>query len=225
MVHKKKVLIVDDHPLFREGLKVIIGRSPKFEVVGEAGTALEGLQRAKELKPDLALIDISLPDQSGVDLVRSIRSVLPETRVLVISMHSKMDYIAEAFRAGAMGYMVKESAGEGLLKALGCVAGGTYFLDSSVSHEVVSEIMRISDKKAKVVDATYRSLTAREQEIMRMLAEGLPAKEIADQLFISPKTVENHRTNLMNKLGLRSPLELARYAARIGLIDIDRWKD
>ena len=225
MVQKKKVLIVDDHPLFREGLKVIIGRSPRFEVVGEAGAAREGLQRANELKPDLALIDISLPDQSGVDLVRSIRSALPETRILVISMHSKMDYIAEAFRAGAIGYLVKESAGEGLLKALECVAGGTYFLDSSVSHEVVSEIMRTSDKKAKIADATYRGLTAREQEIMRMLAEGLLAKEIADQLFISPKTVENHRTNIMNKLGLRSPLELTRYAARIGLIDLDHWKD
>lgn len=225
MVREKKVLIVDDPPLFREGLNAIIGCNPKFEVVGEAGTAREGLQMAKALKPDLALIDISLTDQSGVDLIRSLRSALPETRVLVTSMHSRVDYIAESFRAGASGYMVKESAGHGLMKALECVAGGTYFLDSSVSHQVVSEIIRASDTKAKIIDASYKSLTAREQEITRMLAEGLSSREIAEQLFISQKTVENHRTNIMNKHELQSPLELVRYAAKIGLIDLDRWKD
>jgi DNA-binding NarL/FixJ family response regulator len=226
MMKKKSILIVDDHPLVREGLKVIIGRNSKFEVVGEAGAAREGFRMAEKLKPDLVLLDISLPDGSGIELTRRIKSALPEVRILIVSMHSKIDYITEAFKAGATGYMVKESAAERLLTALESVATGEHYLDSPVSHSVVENLIKSPDKDTEITDGAYRRLTPREQEIMRMLAKDLSVKEIADQLFISPKTVENHRINIMNKLGLRrSPLELARYAARIGLIDLDRWKD
>lgn len=226
MVKKKTILIVDDHPLVREGLKVIIGRSSKFEVVGEAGAAREGLRMAEGLKPDLVLLDISLPDESGLELARKIRTTLPDTRILVISMHSGIDYVAQAFKAGASGYMVKDSAAARLQNALESVAKGDYYLDSSLSPQVVEELIRAPGKEiTRIKDATYRSLTPREQEIMPLLAKDLSVKEIADQLFISPKTVENHRTNIMNKLGLRTSLELARYAARLGLIDVDEWKD
>ena len=225
MVKKRSILIVDDHPLVREGLKAIIKQSSKFEVVGEAGTAREGLGTAEELKPDLAVVDISLPDQNGLELARKIRSALPETGILVISMHSRIDYVTEAFRAGANGYMVKESAAGRLINALESVARGDYYVDHSLSPQVVQELMRSPDKATRIIDATYRSLTPREQEIMRMLAQGLSAKEIAGRLFISPKTVENHRTNIMDKLGLRNSIELARYAAKLGLIDVDEWKD
>jgi len=225
MVKKKRVLIVDDHPLVREGLKAIIKQSPKFEVVGEAGTAREGLGMAEELKPDLVVLDISLPDQNGLELARKIRGSLPDTRILVVSMHSRIDYVTEAFKTGANGYMVKESAAERLISALESVARGDYYLDHSLSPQVVQELMRSPEKETRIIDATYRSLTPREQEIMRLLAQGLSAKEIADRLFISPKTVENHRTNIMDKLGLRNSIELARYAARLGLIDVDEWKD
>ncbi|SDB59347.1 two component transcriptional regulator, LuxR family [Desulfonatronum thiosulfatophilum] len=224
MTQKKTVLIVDDHPLYREGLKAIIARSPAFEVAGEAGDAEEGLWRAKALRPDLALVDISLSGgQNGIDLVRGLKSTLPDTRVLVVSMHSGMDYITEAFQAGALGYMVKESAGDGLLKALEAVATGTFFLDSSVSREVVLGI--VNTPGVRSVDDDYASLTPREQKILRLLAEGQTAKEIANRLCISPKTVENHRTNIMRKLELRRPMDLIRYAVRIGLIDVDQWKD
>lgn len=225
MAQKKTVLIVDDHPLYREGLKSIIDPSPEYEVVGEAGDAEAGLQRARELRPDLALIDISLPDQSGINLVRSLKSALPETQILVVSMHSKMDYVTEAFRAGALGYLVKESAGKGLLNALECIAKGEKFLDSSLSHKLISNIMDSSHQEMEVTGAAYKSLTPREQEILRLLAEGQSAKEIANRLFISPKTVENHRINIMRKLELRRPMDLIRYAVRIGLIDVDHWKD
>ncbi len=225
MIKKKKVLIVEDHPLFREGIKAIIKRSPEFEVVGEAGDAETGLQQASECKPDIVLLDISLPDHSGIDLTRTLKSVLPETHILVVSMHSKMEYVSEAFQAGALGYLVKESAGDGLLKALESIAKGEFFLDNSISHEVISNILKNADKEIHVEDAAYRSLTTREQEILRFLAEGFSSKDIGKRLYISPKTVENHRTNIMHKLKVKRSIELVRYAARIGLIDIDDWKD
>ncbi len=225
MAKKKSILIIDDHPLFREGLKAIIGRDAHFDVVGEAGNGREGLRIAKRLEPDLVLVDISLPDQSGIQLTREIRTLLADTRVLIVSMHSKIDYIAEAFQAGATGYVIKESASERLIKGLEYVSRGDYFLDSSVSQQVVKRLMDSPTKDEKITDVAYGNLTPREQEVMRLLAEGLSRKEIGEKLFISPKTVENHRTNIMNKLDLHNTIELIRYAARLGLIDVDLWKE
>lgn len=225
MAEQKSIIIIDDHPLFREGLKTIIDRDDWFKVIGEAGSGHEGLELAKRLKPDLVVVDISLPDQSGIQLTRHLRELLSDTKILIISMHSKIDYIAEAFQAGATGYVVKESASERLLQGLKSVAKGDYYLDSSVSHAVVENLMKSPLKAAKITDADYATLTPREQEVMRLLAEGLSSKKVAEKLFISPKTVENHRANIMNKLGLHSTIELIRYAAKLGLIDVDLWKD
>jgi DNA-binding NarL/FixJ family response regulator len=224
LANKKRILIIDDHPLFREGIKSLIARNPGFEVVGEAGNGRKGLRMAKELKPDLVVMDISLPDKSGIDLTRDIRSHLSETRVIIVSMHSKIDHISEAFRAGASGYVVKESAAERLTQGLEAVSRGEYYLDSSLSHKVVKILAGLPEKEARITDARYEALTPREQQVMRLLAEGISIKEIAERLFISPKTVENHRTNIMSKLELHSAVELIRYAARLGLIDVDLWK-
>jgi len=225
VAEQKNIIIIDDHPLFREGLKTIISRDDRFKVVGEAGSGHEGFDMVKRLKPDLVVIDISLPDQSGIQLARDLRELLSEIKILIVSMHSKIDYIAEAFQAGATGYVVKESASERLLQGLKSVAKGDYYLDSSVSHAVVENLMKSPLKAAKITDADYGTLTPREQEVMRLLAEGLSSKAVAEKLFISPKTVENHRANIMNKLGLHSTIELVRYAAKLGLIDVDLWKD
>jgi len=224
-VKKKSILIVDDHPLVREGLKVILGRSAKFEVAGEAGAAAEGFLMAEKLKPDLVLLDISLPDGSGIELTRRIKSALPEAGILIVSMHSKIDYITEAFKAGASGYMVKESAPEALLSALESIAKGEYYLDTPLSHSVIEKLIKSPEKDRRMTDGAFRSLTPREQEIMRLLANDLSVKEIADRLFISAKTVENHRTNIKDKLGLKSSIELDRYAVRLGFIDVDEWKN
>jgi DNA-binding NarL/FixJ family response regulator len=222
---KRQVLIIDDHPLFREGIKTIISRNGRFEVIDEAGTGREGFEKATQLKPDVVLLDISLPDETGMEVARKIRHHLPHTRIMILSMHSKIDYIVEAFQSGATGYVVKESASERLAQALEAVASGEYFLDSSISHEVIAKLMNSPFKEAKVSDAGYGKLTAREQEIMRMLAEGAPKAQIAEQLCISIKTVENHRANIMRKLDIHSTMELVRYAARLGLIDVDLWKE
>lgn len=224
MVHKKTILIIDDHPLFREGLKAIIGRNHRFEVVGQAGNGREGLQKARDLKPDLALVDMSLPDQSGIQLTQELKNASPKTRIMIITMHSKVDYIVKAFQAGATGYVIKESTSERLLQGIDTVLKGEYFMDSSVSHRVVEKLMELPEKEVKITDASYDTLTRREQEIMVLLAQGLSNKQIAEKLFISPKTVENHRSNILRKLNIHSTIELVRYAARLGIIDVDLWK-
>ena len=186
MAEQKSIIIIDDHPLFREGLKSIIGRDAQFKVIGEAGNGHEGFGMAKKLKPDLVVVDISLPDQSGIQLTRDLRGLLSETKILIVSMHSKIDYIAEAFQAGATGYVVKESASERLLQGLESVAKGDYYLDSSVSHAVVENLMKSPLKAAKITDADYATLTPREQEVLRFLAEGLCSIAVAEKLFFSP---------------------------------------
>ena len=225
MAPKKTILIVDDHPLVREGLISILKSAAGYEVVGQAGNARNAIRMVKNLRPDLVLLDLALPDKSGIELSREIRNISPPTRILIVSMHSKVEYIVKAFQAGATGYMVKESATEKLLQGIDRVVNGEYFMDGSVSHRVVEKLMQTPEKEMKITDVAYETLTPREQEITVLLAEGYSAKETAAKLFISPKTVENHRTSIMNKLGIHSTLELVRYAARLGLIDVDLWKE
>ena len=178
---------------------------------------------ARQTKADLIMIDLSLPDMNGIQLTRKLRTEFPATAIIIVTMHSKVDYISEAFQAGATGYVIKESAAEGLLKGIETVLKGDYFLDSAVSSQVVQTLMKLPGKETKITDAHYATLTAREQEILRLLAEGMSTREIAEKLYISPKTVENHRANIMNKLDLHSTLDLVRYAAKLGLIDMDLW--
>jgi DNA-binding NarL/FixJ family response regulator len=144
---------------------------------------------------------------------------------MIVSMHSKVDYIVKAFQAGATGYVVKESASEKLLQGIDTVLKGDYFMDTHVSQKVVRKLMGIQDGEAKITDAAYGALTPREQEVMTLVAEGLTTNKISERLFISPKTVENHRSSIMRKLDLHSTIEVARYAAKLGLIDIDMWKE
>lgn len=223
MIPKKTVLIVDDHPLFREGLKTIIGCDARYEIVGEAGNGHDAIQMTKKHRPDLVLLDVALPDQTGMEVTAEIKKVSAETTVMIVSMHSKVDYIVKAFQAGAKGYVVKDSAAERLLQGIDSVLRGEYFLDSSVSQQVVKKLMESPKEEARISDRGYDTLTSREQEILVLLAEGLSAKEVAEKLFISPRTVENHRSSIMRKLDLHSNHELIRYAAKLGLIDLEMW--
>lgn len=224
MTNNTTLLIVDDHALFRDGLRAIIERNPMYKVAGEAGNGKDALRAAKKLKPDLALVDISLPDQNGLELIDEIKKISPGTKVLIVSMHSKIDYIAKAFQAGAAGYVVKDSASDKLQQGIECVLKGDYFMDASVSQEVVKKLMGLHTKEVKITNAAYNALTPREQEVMVLVAEGFSSNKISEKLFISAKTVENHRSSIMRKLDIHSVLEIARYAAKLGLIDIDQWK-
>jgi DNA-binding NarL/FixJ family response regulator len=217
-------LVIDDHPLFRVGLKSIIDRDTRFEVVGEAGNARDGLEAVRSIKPDFVTVDLSLPDQNGIELTGEIQDYLPGTPVMVISMHSNIDYIIHAIQAGAKGYLLKESASDSLIKAIESILKGEYFLDSALSNEVAKRLMDSPDVDDKIRDTAYGSLTPREQEVMRLLAEGVPRKIISKRLYISQKTVENHTTKILNKLSLHNTFELVRYAAKLGLIDVDLWK-
>jgi len=225
MAQNNTILIIDDHPLFREGLKTIIARETRYKLVGEAGDGREALRMINKLKPDLVLLDIALPDQTGIRLITEINNISPQTRVMIVSMHSKTHYIIKAFQAGATGYMTKDSASDRLLEGIDTVLRGEYFIDGTVSHKIIGKIKQLSGKDADIMDSAYDTLTDREQEIMVLLAEGVPTRQIGEKLFISPKTVENHRTNIMNKLDLHSPIELVHYAIKLGLIDVDLWED
>ena len=219
----KKVLVVDDDPdvrLFNTTVVEEYGYTPL-----EAENGEEGLRKAKEMRPDLVIMDIGLPDVSGIEVTRKIRELLSETRVVVLSMHLKIDYITKAFRAGATGYVTKEAATERLLECLESVSEGKYFMDPSLSHAVVENLMKFPEDEVRVDDEGYDALTRREKEVMCLLAEGLSTKEIAEKLFISRKTVENYRSNILSKLDLHSTVELVRYAAKFGLIDVTHWKE
>jgi len=215
----KRILIIDDHPLFREGLKSILRRDAGIEVSGEAGNAAEALRQARTDAPDVALVDISLPDRSGIQLVRELRALRPHLSILVVSMHTKADYIVEAIRAGANGYVTKDAAAERLLDGLRQVGDGAFYLDPAISQDVSRELLLGPQKAEPAFASAYDSLTQREREVMRLVVEGLTTKEVAEGLAISVKTAEHHRCNLMKKLGLQNSVELVRYASRLGLID------
>lgn len=216
-----KILIVDDHPLFRMGAKALVDASADFRTAGEAGSAEEAKRLAARLQPDFMLMDLSLPDAHGVDLIAEMKALSPRTICIVLSMHSSMDLVAASFRAGAMGYVVKESAGERLLQALEAVSRGEQYLDSAISPQVIRKLLDYSERTNSIQGSSYDSLTRREQQILRLLAEGEQPKTIAAKLFITRKTVENHRANIMTKLELKSPLDLVRYAMRKGLVDME----
>jgi len=207
---KKTVIFIDDHPVFRKGLKALVAEGKTYDVLGEAGSAGEGLKLALTVRPDIAVVDLSLPDRSGIELIRELVHRLPSCRALVVSVHEKTDIIADAFQAGARGYVVKDSAEGSILAALAALAEDEYYMDSAVSAQVVKNILQRQTRNIQLTDGRYESLTAREQEVMSLLAQGRTVREIAEKLSISQKTVENHRSNIYSKLDrfLKEGMEL-----------------
>lgn len=215
---KRKVIIIDDHFLFRESLQQLLSRSSDFEVVGMAGDAREGERIAMHFKPDLAVIDLSLPDKSGIQLTRIVKTILPDIKVVIVSMHSKIDYILGSLQAGALGYLVKESVTKTLFDCLESALKGDYYLDAALSGEIATKLLDVSIQQVDS-NSAYGALSPREQQVMRLLAQGKSTKVVAEKLSISPKTVANHRANIMTKLDIHNSAGLVRYAARLGLLE------
>ena len=210
MLRKIRILLADDHAVVRQGFKLILNQQSDMEVIGEAGDGAEAVRLAVDLRPNLIIMDIAMPRINGVEATRRIAENCPECKVLILSMHKDVVYVRETLRAGATGYLLKESIDQDLLRAIRSVAQGDGFLSPEVSKTVLEEYQQVADP--------FDLLTAREREVLQMLAEGKVAKEIATLLDISVYTVDAHRGRIMKKLGLRSSTEIVRFAMRKGLI-------
>jgi DNA-binding NarL/FixJ family response regulator len=212
-----RILIADDHGLVRRGARAVLCSRRGWRVVGEAANGREAVQKAKELKPDVAVVDISMPELDGVEVVRQIRQTVPDTKVLVLSMHESDQMIRRALDAGACGYLLKSDLTDFLQKAVEAIAEGKRFLTPKVSEIVVEGFLKSGNQHQQDGRAGLR-ITPRELEIVRLLAEGKVNKEIAALLGITVRTVETHRAKIMLKLGLHSLAELIHYALRHGII-------
>jgi two-component system, NarL family, response regulator NreC len=210
MPRKTRILLADDHAVVRKGFRLILNQEPDLEVVGEAGDGVEATKLALQLRPDVVVIDIGMPEVNGVEATRRIIEDWPECQVLILSMHKDPVYVRESLRAGARGYLLKDSIDEDLLRAIRAVATGEGFLSPAVSRTVLEDYQQTTDP--------FDSLTAREREILQMLAEGKVAKEVATALNVSVFTVDAHRGRILKKLSLRSSTELVKFAMRKGLI-------
>lgn len=211
MSRPTRILLVDDHAMVRRGFRLILGEHPaEFEVVGEAGGGAAALTLIRHLVPDLVLLDIAMPQMSGVEVTQQIVQNWPKIRVLILSMHKDSNYVREALRSGAKGYVLKESVDEELLRAVRTVAGGEAYIAPGVSNAVLTDYQRF-------VGSPTDLLTARELDVFRLLAEGKQAKDVASELNISVYTVDTHRNRILRKLQLRSSADLVRFAIRQGI--------
>ncbi|MDH3543446.1 MAG: response regulator transcription factor [Desulfobulbaceae bacterium] len=217
METRRKIVIAEDHTILRAGLRALLSGQNGLEVIGEAGDGREAIRKVDTLQPDLLLIDLSMPKLNGIDAIREIKSQHPEIKIIVLTVHKSEEYIVAALQAGANGYMLKDASQNELLLAIDYVINGKTFLSPSISDKVVDAFLN-TDKKDKPA-AVLDNLTAREREILKLVAEGNTNKKIAEHLCISLKTVEKHRSNLMQKLDLRNTAALTAYAIAKKMVD------
>ena len=217
-VCKTKILIADDHEIVRRGLRALIESQPNWEVVGEAVTGREAVELAKQFTPQVAVLDVSMPEMNGLEATRQILKALPQTEVLILTMHDSEQVVREVLDSGARGYVLKSDAGRDLISAVEALRQRRPFFSSRVS-EMLLQNCRGRQQRPGTGDASRSRLTAREREIVQLLAEGKTNKEVAASLNISIKTAETHRTNIMNKLDLHSVTELVRYAVRNNMVE------
>jgi DNA-binding NarL/FixJ family response regulator len=216
-----RVLLADDHDILREGLKALLSMQGEAVIVGEACNGREAVELAERLKPDIVLLDVSLPELDGLEACRRIRAYQPQVQVLILTMHEREDYLRQALEAGAAGYLIKRTAAAELRLAVRAVAHGDTFLSPSMARTLVRTYLSLRDEStsADVAADPYDSLTSREREVLKLVAEGYTNQDIADRLVLSIKTVQAHRARLMEKLNLRDVTHLVRYAVRRGLVD------
>ncbi|HZS53441.1 MAG TPA: response regulator transcription factor [Bryobacteraceae bacterium] len=211
-----RILLADDHTILRKGLRLLLERERDFEVVGEASNGREALETAERIKPDVAIMDIGMPILNGIEATMRICAALPTTAVIILSVHSDEGYILRALKAGARGYLLKDSAETDLIQAVRAVGAGKAFFSPVVSKVLADDYLR--QIRHQGVEDPYDLLTARERELLQLIAEVKPTREIADLLGVSAHTVDKHRGNLMQKLNVHSIPELILYAVRRGVI-------
>ena len=216
MGEKKRIVIAEDHRILREGLKSLLASKPEFEVVGEAEDGLDAISVVRGSKPDLILLDLSMPRLDGLSAMRDIKKVSPETRILALTVHADEDYVLEAFNEGADGYCLKDAGRAELLMAIESIFSGKPYFSPGIADKVLEGYLE-GRQKIKSTSA-WETITRREREVLKLIGEGYKNKEIADLLFISVKTVEKHRSNIMKKLDLHNAATLTAYAIEKGLV-------
>ena len=212
---KIKILLVDDHPMVREGIRSCLDARANFRVVGEASDGQEAVEKAKKLMPDVVLMDISMPKLTGLEATKVLHKEVPKTKVLILTMHENEAYVLEIVRSGARGYLLKDTSPTEVVRAIEAVSKGEAFFSSRISQFVLNEFVN----KARGLTKPSRSeISPREREVLALIAEGLSNKEIANRLFVSVRTVETHREHLMRKLDIHSAAGLTQYALSKGIV-------
>ena len=214
---KKKIVIAEDHTILRAGLIALLTSNPDFEIVGEADNGRDAIRRVIELKPDLIIMDLSMPGMNGMDAVREIKDRMPEVKALVLTVHSEEEYVLASLQAGANGYVLKDATHNELLIAAERVLDGKTFLSPDITEKVVNSYLNTSNVSQEPV-TRWDTVTQRERQILKLIAEGHTNKSMAEYLCISVKTVEKHRANLMKKLDLHNVSALTTYALEKGII-------
>jgi len=217
MDQKHKIVIVEDHQLFRDGLKAMLTKRGDLDLIGEAEDGIEAVKVIRKLKPDMVLLDLSMPKMNGISVLKEVRRELPDTRILLLTIHESDQHILEAFEAGADGYCIKDSSQQELMLAIDSVLEGRTYISPGIS-DLVMEGFLATRKKLKT-QTRWDTVTQREREVLKLLAEGYTNKEIGDLLHISVKTVEKHRANLIGKLDLHNVAQLTAFAIKNGLIE------
>jgi len=215
-MRKLSIVLGDDHTLLRQGLRKILEERPDWEVVAEAGDGRDAVRQILATTPDVAILDIGMPLLNGIEATRQVVRRLPECRVLILSMHADEAYIIQALKAGAKGYMLKDSADTDLIRGVSSVAAGTSFFSPAVAKVMLDDYVRHLEEKG--IADRYDSLSEREREIFQLVAEGRSNKEVAELLSVSPATVETHRAHILQKLDVHNTAELVLYAVRRGVI-------
>ncbi|MFQ6057409.1 MAG: response regulator [Anaerolineae bacterium] len=213
-----RVLVADDHAVLRAGLRLLLNAEPDMEVVGEAADGAEAVAQAVALKPDVVLMDITMPGMSGLEATRRIKAARPEAKVLALTMHDDQGYLRSLLEAGGSGYVLKKSADEELLSAIRIVHQGGVYLHPSHTRILLEDMLQRGEPGLLPTEDGYERLSPREREVLRLVALGYTNQQIADQLYVSIKTVETYRARVMKKLGLRGRAALVRYALRKGLL-------
>lgn len=214
---KNTIILADDHSIVRHALGVLL-KSLNFEIVGEASDGLEAINLVNELKPDVLIVDLMMGSTNGLEVTRRVSRECPKTGTVVLSMYKDESYVIEALRAGAKAYVTKDSSTEDLLQAICEAAAGKRYLGSSICERAIQVY---SEKTVSKFQDPYDALSIREKEVMHMVAKGMTSREIGKSLFVSPRTIDTHRTNVMHKLGLNSRADLIRFAQRRGILPLE----